>query len=137
VLLELAAKHSQFKAFVASSLDSLGLLDFVSALQNAHSARKLAAQMADDSSRGAPFTIDVSALSPLLFGATAHRFVVFGSSKAGGIKDVLCESIGRNARSRSSNQGFDWVLAASMLVPLFGAVALYLSRSTVRKIKIT
>jgi hypothetical protein len=33
--------------------------------------------------------------------------------------------------------GFDWVLAASTLVPLFGAVALYLSRSSVRKIKVT
>jgi hypothetical protein len=53
------------------------------------------------------------------------------------VEEALCASVGRAARSRRSDSGFDWVLAASTLVPLFGAIALYISRSTVRKIKIT
>jgi hypothetical protein len=68
--------------------------------------------------------------------ANAARVSVFGGSSEGGGEDVLCASLGRS-RPTGYEKSFDWVLAASTLVPLFGAIALYLSRSSVRKIKIT
>jgi hypothetical protein len=58
LLLALAGKHAQFKELVASSLASLGQLDFTTAVQKAHSARGLALQLAKEAPKGscaAPF----------------------------------------------------------------------------------
>lgn len=58
LLLALAGKHAQFKESVASSLASLGQLDFTTAVQKAHSARGLALQLAKEAPKGscsAPF----------------------------------------------------------------------------------
>jgi hypothetical protein len=52
LLLALARKHVQFKESVASSLASLGQLDFSTALQKSHSARELALQLANEAPKG-------------------------------------------------------------------------------------
>jgi hypothetical protein len=55
LLLALAAKHVQFKEYVASSLASLAKLDFATALQKTHLAREFALQIAEEASKGALF----------------------------------------------------------------------------------
>jgi hypothetical protein len=55
LLLALAAKHVQFKEYVASSLASLAKLDFATALQKTHLAREFALQIEEEASKGSLF----------------------------------------------------------------------------------
>ncbi len=143
LLLALADVHTKFKGVVASSLAALGQLDFAAAVQHAHSARELAMLMAKDAPKGplaalTRFFCCSFATARWLCVANEHtKLAVFGGGgSSGGSEDAFCASLGR-VRARGDERGFDWVLAASTLVPLFGAIALYLSRSSARKIKIT
>ena len=96
LLLALAAKHVQFKEFVASSLSSLGKLDFTTALQKTHLAREFARQIADEAPKGALFDRGVAcffccAICFCDLGAPRSRLRAFKSqflaaSKRAGVK---------------------------------------------------